>query len=95
MLNPAAAMCNCTRVEEKISSVELFFIELILKEQMKNFGYVLEARVLNQKEWSELFEILNDPLIKSRFTHWLQTAQGVEAFPSDPVQWAKREMAKL
>lgn len=79
------------RWKEKLSKVEIFFIEMILREPMMNFGYELCASALNKDEWSQLYSILNDPFIKERYDYWLATGKGRQAYPSDPIQWAKKD----
>jgi len=80
------------RWKEKINSVELFFMEMILREQMVYFGYELSASLLDKDEWDKLYGILQDDFIKERYDRWLKTGRGMEAYPSDPVYWAKKEM---
>ena len=80
------------RWKDKISRVDLFFLEIILMEQMINFGYTPSGVFPNIDEWEKLFLIINDEFIKERFTNWLQTGKGHQLYPSDPILNAYREM---
>lgn len=79
------------RWKEKLTKVEVFFMEMILREQMVHFGYELCASALGKDEWDELYGILSDPFINQRYNYWLKTGKGTEAYPSDPILWAKRD----
>jgi len=80
------------RWKNRISNIELYLLELILKEQMVDFGYELGAIPLTKKEWNELFTILNDDFIKERYDHWLKTGKGHQSYPSDPIEKAKSKI---
>lgn len=82
------------RWKENLSNLEVYFVEMICREQMVNFGYDLEAKALNKEEWAQMYEILNDPFIKERYNHYLKTGDGLEAYPSDPTVRSNEEMIK-
>lgn len=82
------------RWKKKLSDVEVFLTELVLREEMLRFNYQLGAKILNEGAWQELYEILHDDFIKERFAYFLQTGKGHDAYPSDPVQWAREVMKK-
>lgn len=79
------------RWKNQISKIELYFLEMILQEQMINFGYSLESTSLNKNEHEKLFEILNDDFIKKRYQNWLKTGKGHENYPNDPIKKAHDE----
>ena len=70
------------RWKSKISKVELYLVEMVLREQMIDFGYDLAAAPLEKNEWDELFEILNDDFIKNRYLSWLETGHGHQKYPN-------------
>jgi len=65
---------------------DLFLVELINRPVMSEFGYELSGIELQKDEWLRLYEILHDPLVKSRYNYWLLTGKGLEAYPSDPLR---------
>lgn len=65
--------------------VEAYFIEMINRPVMHEFNYSMAGFELNKEEWNKLYNILQDPIIKTRYQHWLKTGEGVEAYPSDPL----------
>lgn len=70
--------------KKQASNIEIYFVEMINKTMTK-FGYKLSGIELNWSEWKKLYNILEDPLIKKRYTHWLKTGRGLEGYPSDPL----------
>ena len=75
-----------SRWKKSISNVELFFIEMILREQIQEFDYELGAIPLTKSEWDELFTILNDDFVKDRYRYWLKTGQGHQKYPNEPLE---------
>ena len=70
---------------------ELDFAESILGEEMKYFGYELSDRLEhNHLKWLlNIFE--NNPLVRERYSTYLETGKGAESFPSDatdPKNWS-------
>ncbi len=80
------------RWKSRISKVELYFVEMVLREQMLKLDYDLAASPLNTEEWKKLFNILNDDFIKQRYARWLKSGKGHESYPSDPIKKAYREI---
>ena len=79
------------RWDTKLSMEELDFAESVLGEEMKYFGYEPSDR-LECSDFKWLLNILeNNPLIKERFSTYLETGKGAESFPSDatdPKNWS-------
>ena len=73
------------RWRNRISKIELYLIEMVLREKMIDFGYDLSATPLEKKEWDELFEILNDDFIKIRYLSWLKTGRGHQKYPNQSL----------
>ena len=71
------------RWNNRISNVELYLIEMVLRDQMIDFGYDLAAVPLEKNEWDELFDILNDDFIKERYRSWLETGYGHQKYPNE------------
>ena len=74
------------KYQEELSKVEIFLTEMVCRNQLEAFGYSLNSTWLTKSEWDSLYNILSDEFIQGRFTHWLKTNQGIEAYPSDPPQ---------
>jgi len=72
------------RYRGRLSHVDIYFLEMINRPVMGDFGYAYEARALDRDEWAKLYEILQDEFISGRYMHWLKTGEGVEAYPSAP-----------
>ena len=83
------------RWKDMLSNLEVYFVEMICREQMVNFGYKPEAKMLSKDEWDGLYEILEDPFIKKRYNHFMKTGDGVEAYPSDPINAAIKAIKKV
>jgi len=79
------------RWDTKLSMEELDFAESVLGEEMKYFGYEPSDR-LECSDFKWLLNIFeNNPLIKERFSTYLETGKGAESFPSDatdPKNWS-------
>lgn len=78
------------RWKTNANRIEIFIIEMILRERMLEFDYEPTGIFLTEREWNELYGILKDPFINKRFCGWLKTAEGVEAYPSDPLRWGDK-----
>ena len=72
------------KYREYLSNVEIYFIEMILRAVLDNYNYTYSASHLSEQEWMELYKILEDPFINSRYVNWLKNNQGVEEYPSAP-----------
>lgn len=70
------------RWKEKLSNVEIAFIEGFLSDQMKFFKY--KASDIYVSFYDILSIIRREELLISRFENYLKTGKGVEEFPSDP-----------
>ena len=73
------------RWQKYASPVEVYFIEMFNRPIMPEFNYSMTGFELSKEEWNRLYDILQDPIIKRRYQHWLDTGQGIEAYPSDPL----------
>jgi len=73
------------RWKASAKNIETFFIEMINRPVMHDFNYALSGIHLTKEEWIELYDILNDRIINSRYKHWIKTGEGIEAYPSDPL----------
>lgn len=77
---------SMNRWKKTISNVELYFVEMILREEILEFSYELGASNLSKSEWDELFEILNDDFIKNRYSKWLKTGSGHQKYPNESLE---------
>jgi len=75
-----------SRWKKNMSNVEIYFVEMILREQILEFGYELGATPLTKIEWDDLFQILNDNFIKERYSYWLKTGYGHEKYPNESLK---------
>lgn len=74
------------RWKNKASDLEVYFVEMINKEQMPAYGYGLSGTQVNRKDWSKLYDIIyGNKILKERYLRWLKTGKGVEAYPSNPL----------
>lgn len=73
------------RWKTSAQNIEIFFVEMINRSVMHNFNYFLSGIHLSKEEWIKLYDILRDPIIKERYKHWLKTGEGVEQYPTDPL----------
>ena len=69
-----------------LSKAEIFFAELITRNMLLAYGYPLSGVWLTKTEWDELYNILSDDFVFTRFNNWLHTNQGVEDYPSPPPE---------
>ena len=72
------------KYKEHLSNVEIYFIEMILRTNLDSYNYTYFSSHLSEQEWMELYQILEDPFIHSRYIKWLKNNQGVEEYPSPP-----------
>jgi len=68
--------------KDKLSSVEIYLSEMVLKEKLKNFGYELNGIDLSKEEFVNLYDILHDEFVVKRYKYWLKRADGVQAYPN-------------
>jgi hypothetical protein len=80
------------RWRSKLESWETAFTESIIGDLMEEFGYPRSGSEFTSNDLSELWErIASTPLLQERLWHWWRTGQGVEAYPSNPLEpknWA-------
>lgn len=74
------------RWPDYLSRVEVMFIELITQPWISKYGYSMSGFIPTAEEWSQIYELLDDDFMRSRFTHWLTTGRGAEGYRSDPYQ---------
>ncbi|MGM0520200.1 MAG: sulfotransferase [Campylobacterota bacterium] len=68
--------------QEKLSVVEIYFTELILKKQMEAFSYKPLSVVLTNKESEEFNKLLKDPFIAKRYNYFIKYEDGQQAYPN-------------
>tara|TARA_A100000164_G_C21896373_1_gene768138 strand:- start:35 stop:1015 length:981 start_codon:yes stop_codon:yes gene_type:complete len=66
---------------EKLSNIEIYFTEMILKNHMLSFGFDLSEINLNQEELNKFKILLNDKYINKRFLYWKKNGNGLESHP--------------
>jgi hypothetical protein len=74
------------RWKTKASALEVYFVEMINKEQMPAYGYGLSGTEVSRKDWNKIYDIIyGSKILKERYIRWLKTGKGVEAYPSNPL----------
>jgi hypothetical protein len=72
--------------KNKLSEVELFFVDLILGDYLNAFGYERSDNEYSQKTLREFHLILmQTPLLQKRFSKWMETGEGTNKYPSTPT----------
>jgi len=75
-----------SRWKEFISDEELFLAEAILGREMVDSGYRLSDRVFGAEVADNSFSLIRSSnLLKQRFAYWIETGNGREAYPTDPL----------
>lgn len=75
------------RWPEHLSRSEILLTELVVQPWLSRWGYVPHVTSPKTEEWYAAYTLLNDSFLRSRFTKWLETAQGVEGYRSDPYEY--------
>ncbi len=73
------------RWQHNLSAAEVVFIELIAFPVLAEYGYEPSGIMPDKSQWREIHNFISDPIVHGRFKHWLESREGVEAYPSDPV----------
>jgi len=94
---PNSSQKSFKRWDKNLTKNELDLAEAILGDCMNYFGYdVSQNFTSNNFQW--LLKIMKDnPLIKDRFSNYLETGDGAEGFPSDPTDpknWASATLSQ-
>jgi len=69
--------------KDKLTNVDVYLTEMILKKHMLTYGYELSAIDLDKDEFSDLYDLLHDEYILKRYTYWLKNCDGCESHPED------------
>lgn len=73
------------RWNKNILEEEICLLELLLKEEMVNYGYKLSQTKYSINSFIKSFEIIrNSPLLTDRFNLWLTEKRGVDTYPNNP-----------
>jgi hypothetical protein len=75
--------------QKELSNEEIFLVEGVCGELMKEYGYNLAHPPENWLSSLKLFAC--DDKIMKHFRNWLINAEGIEAFPTDPLKSANWE----
>lgn len=71
------------RWEEEISAPERALAEGVCGDLMREFGYDAGA---GPGDWLPVLRLfIEDEQVTGYFRHWLKTGEGIEAFPTDPL----------
>ena len=83
---------SISRWKDKLSAEEIQFTEGICGSLMEDFGYSLTYRKIDWPNVLRLF--IEDETILDHFRKWLLSGQGIEAFPSDPLDPKNWDISK-
>ncbi|MFL2765834.1 MAG: sulfotransferase family protein [Paracoccaceae bacterium] len=73
------------RWKEKLNQSEKDLTESLIYEEMEHFGYSVDPQ--NSKRIRECLNLISsEPLLQQRFITFMQTGNGVEEYPSDPLR---------
>ncbi len=67
-----------------MSAAEIKFVEMITQPYLSEFGYDADGLPPTKEEWSQMYDFLEDPLIRDRFSKLLKTGEGSEGYRTDP-----------
>ncbi len=74
------------RWQDKLQSYEIVFVESILGHLFPIYGYEPSGQKIGVSDACQLWDrIHTTPLIRHRFSHWLETGEGTDTYPSDPT----------
>lgn len=74
------------RWRERLQPFELLLTESVLGELIPKFGYEPSDVKGSVEDLKKMWDCVHStPLIQSRMNHWLETGEGVESFPSNPI----------
>jgi len=68
--------------KEKLSNIEIYLTEMILKDKMIDFDYSLSGIDLCKEEFLELHSLLHDDFLYKRYKYWLKFGNGQQAYPN-------------
>lgn len=68
--------------KNKLSDIEIYLTEMVLKDKLKDFNYELSGTDLSQNDFKKLFEVLNDDFVNKRYKYWLKNANGLQGYPN-------------
>jgi hypothetical protein len=74
------------RWPEHLNKIETMFVEMITQPYMSTYGYQSSGYVPNKDEWAEMYSLINDDFLKSRFSRWLINGKGSEGYRTDPYE---------
>ena len=66
--------------KEKLSDIEIYFCEMVLKSKLIEFDYELTGIDLNKDDFNKLYDILHDNFIEKRYKYWLKYGNGVQGY---------------
>lgn len=67
--------------KEKLTNIEIYFAEMILKNHMETLGFDLLGINLNGEELDKFNILLDNEYIKKRFIYWKKNGNGLESHP--------------
>ena len=76
--------------KEKLSRIETYLTEMILKDKLRKHGFGLSGADLTKEEFCEMYEMLHSDFLYKRYKYWLKNAEGVEAYPDDKDAYLER-----
>lgn len=84
---------SINRWTEKLEDFEVVFVESIIGDLLGRFGYARSGLRPDIPTITEMWRrFRNTPLLQERLHRWLRTGEGIETYPSnplDPANWAK------
>lgn len=75
------------RWKTKLENYEILFVESIIGEKIFNkFNYEVSNNMINSRELNKIWDSLKEtPLLQKRLSKWLNTGEGIEDYPSNPL----------
>jgi len=68
---------------EKLTQLEIYLTEWVLREKLLRFGYELSGVDLSKKDFEYLYDILHTDFLYKRYAYWLKNGDGVQAYPDN------------
>lgn len=74
------------RWPERLSRVEVMFVELVTQPWLAYYGYESSGFCPTAEEWTSMFQLIDDGFLRGRFEHWLTSGRGVQGYRTDPYE---------
>lgn len=75
------------RWREVMSYPETLFTELVTQPRLVDWGYQPSCVEPTVDDWTRVFELIDSPFLKQRFSDWLALGRGAEGYRTDPYDY--------